>query len=91
MIISVCRYTMKSMKAGEKAVYAYVLDWPKGNVLKLAAPIVTESTKITLLGYSQPFTYTGSSSGVTINIPVIDANNMPCDYAWILKMTDLSN
>ena len=85
------RYTKQS--TSKPAVYAFVLDWPKGGNLTLGAPSVTETTVITLLGYPSPLTYkpNPTGSGVFINIPKIGFDEMPCDYAWVFKMTNLSN
>lgn len=56
--------------------------------------MATESTVITLVGYDQSknFQYTkGSTRGVTIDIPVIGFNDMPCEWAWVLKFENLQN
>ena len=37
----------------EKIVYAIVLKWPKGGKLKLGVPILSKSSSIAMLGYSQ--------------------------------------
>lgn len=83
-------YTSKT-NGGKTTVYATLLQWPSGQ-LTLGAPMVTDSTVITLLGYDQSnhFQFTkGSTGGVTINIPAINFNDMPCEWAWVLKFENL--
>ncbi|XP_048252457.1 alpha-L-fucosidase-like [Haliotis rufescens] len=88
-------YTMKKSTSApfQTSIYAFVLDWPKGSILGLDAPRVTKQTNVTLLGYPKPLTYmpNPTGSGVMIDIPEIGFNEMPCDYAWIFKMTNLAN
>ncbi|KAK0054541.1 alpha-L-fucosidase [Biomphalaria pfeifferi] len=72
------------------AVYAFVYDWPEG-VLKLGAPVPSSQTQVTLLGsYNQAFTYTYEpGQSFNINIPTISFNQMPCEWLWVFKLTNL--
>lgn len=77
--------------SGATDVYAIVLDWPKAGVLTLGAPVVSSSTKITLLGYKgaslshEPH----PAGGVDIIIPSISIIDMPCDWAWVFRFEGL--
>ncbi|OWF35293.1 alpha-L-fucosidase-like isoform X2 [Mizuhopecten yessoensis] len=84
-------YTMKKFPH-VTAVYAVALQWPDTGVLKLGAPTATSATVVSLLGYPGNLNYTrGSAGGLSIQIPPIPFNKMPCDWAWTFKMTGLSN
>ncbi|XP_033746824.1 alpha-L-fucosidase-like isoform X2 [Pecten maximus] len=84
-------YTMKKFP-NVTAVYAVTLQWPDTGVLKLGAPVTTSATNVSLLGYSGNLKYTSSGpAGMTIVIPPIPINKMPCDWAWTFKITGLSN
>ncbi|KAJ8038027.1 Alpha-L-fucosidase [Holothuria leucospilota] len=77
-------YTMKN-----PIVYAFVLDWPEDNVLDLGSPVPSAETIVTMLGVETPLQWEkGTKPGVniTIHFPVLAGPQMPCDYAWILKM-----
>ncbi|KAK7002605.1 alpha-L-fucosidase [Biomphalaria glabrata] len=75
----------------QPVVYAILLNWPR-NFLVLSRPNADSGTKISLLGYPNPLTFTSlSGGGVNITIPVIPANEMPCEWAWVIKMEGLAN
>lgn len=88
----ISRYTSKMGTSGN-VVYAILLKWPSGSVLKLGAPVVTPQTRVTLLGYNGPaFAYQGiPGGGITIQIPIIPFNQMPCNWGWVFKLEGLSN
>jgi alpha-L-fucosidase len=45
---------------------------------------------VSLLGYEgDEFEWTKASSGIDILVPTIPFNKMPCDAAWVLKLTNL--
>ncbi|KAK7092594.1 alpha-L-fucosidase-like [Littorina saxatilis] len=85
-------YTAKKSAEGN-VVYAILLQWPEGNVLKLGAPQPSTETKVTLIGYKgTPFTFQkGSGGGMVINIPTITFDQMPGQWGWVLKLEGLSN
>ena len=62
-------------------------------MLHLGVPEGTSGTTvITLLGYSGALTWhKDPKGGIAINIPHIPFNKMPCDWAWVFKMTSLQN
>ncbi|XP_048236584.1 alpha-L-fucosidase-like isoform X1 [Haliotis rufescens] len=78
----------------EGFVYAIIFSWPTGtmNNLVLSAPVPTTSTTVTLLGYMGQFTWDKrSSGGMTINVPAIPVNQMPCQWGWVFKLTGIEN
>ena len=90
--IFIFRYTSKKNTVGGRDVYAILLSWPRDGVLRLGAPVASSQTKITLLGYPDAFKYTQEpSQGLIISIPVIPFYDMPCQWAWVFKLTNLQN
>ncbi|GFO40534.1 alpha-l-fucosidase-like [Plakobranchus ocellatus] len=85
----------KGAESGLTDVFAILLKWPEdlSHPLILADPIPTDSTQISLLGYEGPvFPWIHHvGSGLEINLPMIHATSMPCEWAWVLKLTDIYN
>ncbi|ELT88295.1 hypothetical protein CAPTEDRAFT_91196, partial [Capitella teleta] len=82
-----------SQKSGsETTVYAMLLKWPEADVLHLGAATPSPHTTVSLLGYhGNNFKWAKSSTGMQVQIPAIPFNKMPCDAAWVLKLTALSS
>ena len=83
------------MKASPKHfdwVYAIVLDWPANNVLMLGAPATNPSTNVTMLGYSKPLQWHANPSGRGLNItmPALNPSQLPCKWAWVIKIISAS-
>ncbi|CAG5131394.1 unnamed protein product [Candidula unifasciata] len=73
-------------------VYAIVLTWPESSNLTLASPVTTASTTVTMLGYNTPFSWSPlPNSGLQIQIPAIPFNQLPSKWAWVFKLTGISN
>ncbi|XP_015750462.1 PREDICTED: alpha-L-fucosidase-like [Acropora digitifera] len=73
-------------KAG--AVYAISLEWPAKGVLNLSAPKPSASTKVTLLGLpSLKLNWKSGKNGIMIMIPNLNIAELPCQWAWVFKMT----
>lgn len=87
------RYTIKKTVDEGTVVYAILLSWPEENVLKLGSPIPSPNTEVSMLGYSDKFKWFSgpSGKGIYITIPVIPINKMPCEWAWLLKLTFIQN
>ena len=86
------RYTSKKQTSGNLDVYAIVLDWPNPGDFYLDCPKVSpaQQVKVTLLGYDQTISWVSEQpKGITLNIPAIPFNKMPCSYAWVFKMENL--
>ncbi len=81
------RYTKK-----DTTVYAIVLKWPGMGDFQLTKPVSSAGTVVTLLGYEGKFNWNnGDPSGIVIEIPPIAANKMPCQWAWVFKLTSIAN
>ena len=90
IIQTIHRYTSKKSEEGT-AVYAIVLEWPQGNRLFLGSPSPSTATRVSLLGYHGNFKWEKHpGKGMTIHIPDIPMNRMPCDWAWVFKLTGLT-
>ncbi|XP_046360961.1 alpha-L-fucosidase-like [Haliotis rufescens] len=84
-------YTSKKSSTGI-SVYAITLSWPRGDMLELAAPQPGPATTVTLLGYPGYFDFkSGATSGMTVMIPAIPFNRMPCQWAWVFRLDNLKN
>ena len=80
------RYTSKA-----HAVYAILLKWPSSDELTLGAPITTEDTQVTMLGYEGKFVWKPASDkgGMIVNMPGIPVNKLPSQWAWVLKIQNI--
>ena len=85
------RYTSQKSTSGEVTVYALVLDWPVDGQVKLGAPYPSPSTTVTMLGLpQQPLKWSKlSPGGMVISMPILSPPQMPCQWAWTLKITNL--
>lgn len=74
-------------------VYAILLEWPDSNLIKFGAPITSEDTTVSMLGYPETLLWTAGTfgEGVNIQIPYMSVKTMPCQWAWTFKMTGLQN
>ena len=86
----ISRYTSKKGSAGT-TVYAISLTWPRSSLV-LGAPRVSPDTKVTLLGYQGNISYKKhASGGIELEIPLIYMDDIPCQWAWSFKITDVIN
>ena len=80
-------------------VYGTVLGWPMNdeNTITLGDVKTNSNTKMYLLGYDKPLSFTNSPhlSGVTIQFPplqnFLQQCEMYCEWGYTLKMSNLSN
>ncbi|XP_052223787.1 alpha-L-fucosidase-like isoform X2 [Dreissena polymorpha] len=87
-------YTSKKNSQGSLDVFAILLQWPDPGNFFLGSPTPTQNTEVTLLGYDTPIKWTASAAhaqGITVLIPAIPFNKMPCNYAWVLKLENLAS
>jgi alpha-L-fucosidase len=76
----------------EPAVYAILLKWPETETLKLAHPETSATTQVTLLGHPGVLGYKPVlTGGIIIHVPSIPVSQMPCKWAWVIKLTGLKN
>ncbi|XP_067100016.1 plasma alpha-L-fucosidase-like [Osmerus mordax] len=74
-------------KPQEKAIYAMFFEWPVDGKLFLQEPVVTGQTEVVLLG-QKPLKWEPSKpSGMTVFLPQLSYSEMPCQWAWTLRLT----
>ncbi|XP_046903673.1 plasma alpha-L-fucosidase [Hypomesus transpacificus] len=74
-------------KPKEKAIYAIFFEWPVDGKLFLKEPVVTGQTEVVLLG-QKPLKWEPSKpSGMTVFLPQLSYSEMPCQWAWTLRLT----
>ncbi|KAL2098846.1 hypothetical protein ACEWY4_005326 [Coilia grayii] len=75
----------------EKAVYAITLSWPTNGSIILGAPKVSAGqTQVALLGYKQLKWEPVAAGGLRVYMPQLSPSEMPCSWAWTLKLTGAS-
>ena len=72
-------------------MYAIVLEWPATTNLILGAPVATEHTTVTMLGYEGKFDWKPASDkgGIIVTFPPIPVNKLPSKWAWVLKLESI--
>lgn len=75
-------------KPQEKTVFAFLLQWPDSGAVVLGQPVPTEGqTQVALLWYGPLKWEPVKPSGMKVLLPVLSVNQMPCQWAWTLKIT----
>jgi len=69
-------------------VYAIVPKLPD-KPLRINELPVSSSTKVSLLGMKGYLKWKKEGKGMVVNIPVISRNEIPCQHAYALKITDV--
>ncbi|XP_076804146.1 alpha-L-fucosidase-like [Clavelina lepadiformis] len=68
-------------------VYAFVLSWPKDNLLVLGSPTASsQEGKVTMLGRSEPLNWMVFNKQLQITFPDIPASDLPCQWAWVIRL-----
>ncbi len=75
------RFTQKG-----DTIYAICLAWP-GATLTLPNVVGVDSVSATLLGYEEALETTVTADAVTIHVPCIPENEMPCAHAWAFELS----
>ncbi len=65
-------------------LYVICTRWPEKPVV---VPGVGKPGKVTMLGSSLPVSSRWSGGKVTLTPPAIHPGNMPCQHAWVFKLT----
>nr|CAB3247389.1 alpha-L-fucosidase-like [Phallusia mammillata] len=77
--------------AKDKAVYAFVLSWPKTNQISLGSPLANDKSNVMMLGLEDNLKWSylniEKSDGVRITLPTLPPDKLPCKWAWVLKLT----
>ncbi|XP_068195257.1 plasma alpha-L-fucosidase-like [Antennarius striatus] len=81
-------YTFKPQK---KSIFAILLEWPtKGSVI-LSEPVVTQGkTQVSLLGHGSLQWQPVKPRGLQVILPQLSFSQMPCQWAWTLRLTGAS-
>ncbi|XP_023694858.2 plasma alpha-L-fucosidase isoform X1 [Paramormyrops kingsleyae] len=74
-------------KPETKDIYAVFLQWPTKGTVNLNVPVVFNNTEVVLLGYAQPLKWIALKTGLTVYLPTLSVSQMPCFWAWTLKLT----
>jgi len=72
-------------------VYAIFTVWPMNNILQLEKPITNSNTNVELLGYGEVNFKTNNKGGISVGLPEMTIEQLPCLYSWTLKFTGLKN
>ncbi|MBP6965028.1 MAG: alpha-L-fucosidase [Armatimonadetes bacterium] len=68
------------------AVYAVIKRWP-GKELVLTTPKSSKSTTVTMLGIAQPLKWKSRDGKLTIQVPQMSVDEVPCRHAYAFKLT----
>ena len=73
-------------------VYAILLDWPDNNSLLLGVPNTSSNTTVTMLGHKGALQWKPGQDdrGVFVDLPSLNTSQMPCRWAWVLKLDCVS-
>ena len=83
-------YTASKQEAD--TIFAILLNWPSDDLIVLSCPEPSKNTEVTMLGYSQPLTWTfkasenGEEGYMSINLPRMSLMQH-VQWAWSLKLT----
>merc|ERR1712117_143231 len=81
--------------ADASVVYAIVLGWPDGDVLRVSAPRINQGTMMSLVGLDgSNLQYRGNGSSVDISFPPMSlvrkkCSSRGCDWAYVVAMRGL--
>jgi alpha-L-fucosidase len=62
-------------------------NWPEGNTLTLAGVSAPANATVTLLGLPGQLKATRTAAGLTIGIPTVHPDKLPCTTAYVFKIT----
>jgi len=72
----------------EKAFFAIFFDWPLDGTLVLNEPVVVPGkTEVVLLGHKPLKWEPAKPAGLKIFLPQLNYSQMPCQWAWALRLT----
>ncbi|KAG1673191.1 Alpha-L-fucosidase [Nymphon striatum] len=70
------------------AVYAIVLNWPKGNFLQLGAPVPTSKTVVTMLGVNGKTLSWKPNGGIKVTFPILTPDLVPSSEKKLQALLD---
>ena len=68
------------------ALYAITVGWP-GSQLVIHNIKVPENSQITLLGVPEQLKHSVNNTDLTVTLPVLNGDQLPCLYAYTFKIT----
>jgi len=68
-------------------LYAIVPRWPARS-LRLQQVHLPEGAAVTMLGLDGQLNWKSVEGGVEIEIPVLSVDDLPCQYAYVIKLPD---
>ncbi|KAM9777739.1 plasma alpha-L-fucosidase [Neosynchiropus ocellatus] len=71
----------------QKAVYAILLEWPKNGSVVLGEPVASAQTQVVLLGHGDLRWEPVKPRGLRVLLPSLSFSQMPCQWAWTLRLT----
>ncbi|XP_029900159.1 plasma alpha-L-fucosidase [Myripristis murdjan] len=72
----------------KNTIYAILLQWPNNGSVILHHPVVTVGkTEVVLLGHGSVKWAPVKPSGLQVLLPQLSFSQMPCQWAWTLKLT----
>jgi len=72
-------------------VFAFTLQWPASGKLVLAAVHASADMTLSMLGYGGPVKWTTRpQGGISIEMPTISYDKMPCSWAWTFKLINVA-
>lgn len=79
------RYT--ASKKDKSTIYSLLLDWPVDNEVTLGALKDIPVSNVTLLGSEAVMKFSQESAGLRVVFPYLNIRQMPCLWAWSLKIS----
>jgi alpha-L-fucosidase len=68
------------------ALYAITVGWP-GSQLAIHNIKVPENAQVTLLGVPGVLKHQVKGTELTVDLPVLNGDQLPCQYAYAFKIT----
>jgi alpha-L-fucosidase len=87
-VTSTVWYTMKTVD-NAPVVYAIFLSWPSDNSLVLGSVVNASGATISLLGLNSTLHFETSATRTTVTLPTLTTSQMPCQWAWSLRIEGL--
>jgi alpha-L-fucosidase len=72
--------------ARDDALYAITTKLPKTLALRMSKP--SDNAQISMLGTDQEFSWKYMDGSMVVNLSEINKDTLPCDYAWVFKITN---
>lgn len=73
-------------------LYVICTRWPE-HELSISGVKTSKNSQVQLLGFAGDVEWQRqpADQGITIHVPAVTPNTLPCSYAWTFKITDLLN